>query len=121
MGTNDLGDKKINNEQKVNEGFSGENLPKDYNPAAKKLQQETETDTDGNTKTVDRARHTEEPPEQDSRNWNENESLSRAVSPEKEAEQKVENKDFNSDSAKRYTGSHPDNYKNRGNIELDKD
>ncbi|HMI08517.1 MAG TPA: hypothetical protein VK528_13290 [Flavobacterium sp.] len=77
METNDLGNKKINNEQKVNEGFSGGNLPEDYNPAAKKLQQQTETDKDGNLKTT-------------------------------------ENKDFNSHP-------HPDNHKNRGNIEFDKD
>lgn len=54
----DIGDKTWNNQQQkgdLNEGFSGENIPDDYNPA--KHLKEKETDSDGNTKTVDRARN----------------------------------------------------------------
>lgn len=109
METDDLENKKINNEQKVNEGFSGENLPEDYDPAAKKLKPETETDQYGNTKTVDRARHTEQPPAPNDTGLDDN--------PTRKA---VENKDRNSDIAtNRYPNSHPDNHTNRGNIEMD--
>jgi hypothetical protein len=109
METNDLENKKINNEQKVNEGFSGENLPQDYDPAAKKLQQETETDEHGKVESVDRARHTEQPPTPNDSGVDDNETR-----------KAVENKDRNSDIAdNRYPNSHPDNQHNRGNIELD--
>jgi hypothetical protein len=109
METNDLENKKINNEQKVNEGFSGENLPQDYNPAPAKLEQELETDQQGNTTIVHRARHTEEPPKPNDTGLDDN--------PTRKA---VENKDRNSDIAdNRYPNSHPDNQHNRGNIELD--
>lgn len=52
-------DKKINNSQKhgsLNEGFSGENLPENYNPAKAKLKTEIEKDTEGNTEAVKRNR-----------------------------------------------------------------
>lgn len=49
METNGLENKKINNEQKVNEGFSGQNLPEDYDPSATKLEQELETGKHGNS------------------------------------------------------------------------
>ena len=119
MENKDLGNKKMNNEQKVNEGFSGKNIPENYDPAGQKMQQEVETDKQGDTHTVDRARHTETNV-QSERNWNENESLSRTVSNEEDVKRSVEHKDFNSDTtAKRYDKSHPDNKENRGNIELD--
>ncbi len=54
----DIGDKTMNNQQKkgdLNEGFSGENLPEDYNPA--KHVKEKETNASGDEKTVDRARN----------------------------------------------------------------
>lgn len=54
----DPGDKSWNNEQKkteVNEGFSGENLPENYNPS--RDLSETETTADGSEKEVDRARN----------------------------------------------------------------
>ena len=109
MENQDLGNKKINNEQKVNEGFSGENLPEDYNPAPTKLQQETETDIHGNAKTVHRARHVEETPTSNDTGIEDNQS-----------HKAVENKDRNSDIAtNRYPNSHPDNQHNRGNIETD--
>lgn len=34
MESDNLSSKKTNNKQNTNEGFSGENLPEDYNPAA---------------------------------------------------------------------------------------
>lgn len=117
MEKKDLEDKKINNEQSLNEGFSGENIAADYNPAA--LKPETEIDVNGNAVTVQRARNTDSIPINDTaetdRNWNENESLSRDV-----AAKTVEHKDRNSDVAtNRYPNSHPDNHENRGNIETD--
>ena len=109
MESNGLENKKINNEQKVNEGFSGQNLPEDYDPAATKLQQELETDKDGDQKVVSRARHTEQPPVKAETGLDDNQSL-----------KAVENKDRNSDIAtNRYPNEHPDNQHDRGNIKLD--
>lgn len=121
MENKDLGSKKTNNEQARNEGFSGENLPKGYNPAqANQLQPETETDEDGNSKTVKRARNVDATSED--RIWDENENLSRSADKMPQNEKTVENKDRNSDIAHdRYPNSHPDNHKNRGNIEMDED
>jgi len=117
MENKDLEDKKINNEQSLNEGFSGENIAADYNPA--ELKSETEIDANGNAVTVQRARNTDNTVSNDTpetgRNWNENESLSREVSAKT-----VEHKDRNSDiTANRYPNSHPDNHKNRGNIKTE--
>jgi hypothetical protein len=124
MESNDLSSKKTNNKQNINEGFSGANLPKDHNPAESNLKDEVEIDADGNEKIVQRARNVDGSiasiPEPEERSWNENESLSRGVSTEKEAMRTVENEDYNSDvTAKRYPNEHPDNKKNRGNIKLD--
>lgn len=107
----DIGSKKINNEQEINEGFSGDNIPKDYNPADVKLQPEEETDQNGNTKTVHRARNVDSPEARgespDSNTANQNQKT-------------VENKDRNSDiTANRYPNDHPDNHKDRGNIKLE--
>lgn len=111
METNGLENKKINNQQKVNEGFSGDNLPENYDPAAQKLQQELETDADGNTKIVHRARYTEAPPAKTDSGIDDNQSR-----------KAVENKDRNSDIAtNRYPNAHPDNKQNRGNIKLDEE
>jgi len=116
MENKDLGSKKINNEQEINEGFSGENISKDYNPSKEKLNTEQETDENGNTKNVERARNQE----QGDRSWDENESLSRGVKSEEAQQKTVENKDRNSDIAtNRYPNSHPDNHKDRGNMKLD--
>lgn len=107
----DLENKKINNEQQLNEGFSGENISDDYNPSKGKLKPEAETDKEGNTKTVDRARNPDTA-----------EHKSSDVSPEVHNGTTVENKDRNSDiTPNRYPNSHPDNHKNRGNMELDED
>lgn len=109
METDGLENKKINNEQKVNEGFSGQNLPEDYDPAATKLEQEIETDKHGNEKVVFRGRHTEAPPPKNDAGTDDNQSM-----------KAVENKDRNSDIAtNRYPNTHPDNQHNRGNMELD--
>lgn len=109
METDGLQNKKINNEQKVNEGFSGENLPEDYEPAATKLKQELETDKNGDKSVVSRARITEQPPAKSDTGLDDNQTM-----------KAVENKDRNSDIAtNRYPNSHPDNHHNRGNMELD--
>lgn len=66
-----LGDKTWNNQQQkgnLNEGFSGENIPDDYNPA--KHLKEEETDASGNSKTVDRARNADRT-SQDEARWTE--------------------------------------------------
>lgn len=88
----DLGDKTWNNEQKkgdLNEGFSGENVPEDYNPA--KHVKETETDSDGNEKTVDRARNADRTTNDEGK-WKESGSLKKSDL----SEEKIEGKeDFN--------------------------
>lgn len=105
MENKDLGNKKINNEQKHNEGFSGENLPEDYNPAPQKLQQELETDKNGDAGTVARARDT---------------GGNETGLEDNQTQKAVENKDRNSDLASnRYPADHPENQHNRGNIKLD--
>lgn len=107
METNDLGNKKFNNEQKINEGFSGENLPENYDPAPAKLKQELETDQQGRKSIVDRARHMEQPASGNDTGLDDNQSR-----------KAVENKDRNSDIAtNRYPKDHPDNHIHRGNIE----
>lgn len=107
METNDLENKKFNNEQKVNEGFSGENLPENYNPAPTKLKDELETDEQGNKTIVHRARHLEQQPNPNETGMDDNQSR-----------KAVENKDRNSDIAdNRYPNDHPDNHIHRGNID----
>ena len=116
MDSKDLGSKKINNEQQVNEGFSGDNLSKNYNPAKEKLTPEQETDKDGNIKNVERARNVE----QNDDNSGTTENPGSGVNTEEAQQKTVENKDRNSDIAtNRYPNSHPDNHQNRGNIKLD--
>ena len=124
MENSNLGSKKTNNKQSVNEGFSGANIPDDNNPNASILQSEVEIDANGNEKIVQRARNVDGTiasiPDAEERSWNDNESLSRGVSDEKEEMRTVENKDLNSDiTAHRYPKSHPDNHEDRGNIKLD--
>lgn len=124
METNDLGSKKTNNTQAVNEGFSGENLSDYYDPSQSKLKLEKETDQNGNNKMVERARNVDgsfkNEENANDRNWNENESLSRGVTDEEDLKKTIENKDRNSDiAANRYPNSHPDNQEDRGNIKLD--
>ncbi len=109
----DLGNKKINNEQEVNEGFSAENLPEDYNPSENTLQPETETDENGNQHQVKRARNTDSTPANDSPGESDN-----TKSYEGDMQSQVENKDRNSDvTPNRYPNEHPDNHIDRGNLD----
>lgn len=111
----DLGSKKINGQEKQNdknEGFSGENLPKDYNPSKDKLKLELEKNKSGNTKTVKRARDVNEkkaPPITESeKSYEDGEviSKSRGTKNEEEDKKTTENRDFNSDTEKgRYNTS----------------
>lgn len=113
METNDLGSKKINNEQERNEGFSAENLPEDYNPKPAKMKADLETDQEGNHTFVKRATYN------DAQTDSNTESLNHSSNPD--GQPKVEeHKDRNSDVAtNRYPNAHPDNHKDRGNIKLD--
>ena len=115
MENKDLGSKKMNNEQEVNEGFSSDNLPENYNPSDAKLQQEQEKKGDGSAHIVNRARNVDA----GDRNWNKNERLSRELQTD-EIEKTAENRDRNYDTnPQRYPEDHPDNHQNRGNIKLD--
>lgn len=123
----DLGSKKIGNQQKqssLNEGFSGENLPKNYDPSADKLKTELEKRADGKVVTEQRARDTDEKkaPAVDSnqgkttRDDGPTVSKSRGTKNEAEDMETAENRDFNSDTQEdRYPANHPDNKKVRGN------
>lgn len=124
MENNDLGSKKTNNKQQINDQMGSEKTLNETNTVAPKLKEEIEIDGNGNEKVVLRARNVDGSiaaiPETEDRTWNENESLSRGVSTEKEAMKTVENEDLNSDiTAHRYPASNPDNKEDRGNIKLD--
>lgn len=123
----DLGSKKINNQEKQserNEGFSGENLPKNYDPSTNKLKTEIDKDKAGNPNTVKRARDVDEknaPPVSNSDKTTRDDgkvvSKSRGTTNEKEDIETAENRDFNSDTEKkRYPPSHPENKRDRGNM-----
>lgn len=122
MEKKDLGSKKINNKQEVNEGFSGENMSDDTDSNSPKLKKEVETDANGNEKTVQRARNIEgtsvDFPEKVNKKQQE-EGLNRGVTTEKDTQKTVENIDRNSDiTPNRYPNSNPDNHENRGNGNL---
>lgn len=120
MESNDLGSKKTNNKQNINEGFSGEKLPEENNPSTSNLQAEVETDANGNQKIVQRARNLGGTAEQNDSSEGENPSSSIDLVSEKQTQRMIENEDHNSDiTAKRYPNSHPDNHEDRGNIKLD--
>lgn len=109
MEDKDLGSKKMNNKQKTNEGFSGENIPEDYNPSKSIMKTETETDKEGNTKVVKRPRNVEKTNTKPEKSEVSN-SGNRGVSSEKEVLKTVENQDFNSDVVpNRFPKSNPDN------------
>jgi hypothetical protein len=113
-GNDDLGNKKWNNEQELNEGFSGDHIPENYNPSdeniSNRLRGETETDENGQTKEVQRARH----PEDDHYNSADNSHIENTKS--------LQNRDRNYDTnPERYPPSHPDNHENRGNIQMEND
>lgn len=122
----DLGSKKINNTEKTgenNEGFSGENLPKNYDPSKDKLKTELDKNEEGDTQTVQRARDVDEknaPPVSDSSKTTRDDgstvSKSRGTKNEAEDVETAKNRDFNSDTDEdRYPPSHPDNHEHRGN------
>jgi hypothetical protein len=120
MESNDLGSKKTNNKQNINEGFSAEHLPEDYNPAASSLKAEVETDTHGQQKIVQRARNVDATSDQNDAVSNANPSSDSGIVSEEQAKKMVENKDHNSDIIpNRYPNEHPDNQQDRGNIKLD--
>jgi len=123
----DLGDKKMNNQEKQsdrNEGFSGDNLPNNYDPSKGKLKTELDKDTDGSTETVKRARDVDEkkaPPVSDSDKTTRDDGTvidkNRGTANEKEEIETAENRDFNSDTdEQRYQNNNTDNKKHRGNI-----
>lgn len=120
----DLGSKKINNQQQTNEGFSGKNLPKDYDPS-KKLNTEAEKDQEGHENTVKRARSVDAntaPDVDESNHTTENgKSIkkNRGTSNESEDMETAENRDKNSDTEKnRYTNSNPESHRDRGNFDV---
>jgi hypothetical protein len=123
----DLGSQKMNNQEKPgekNEGFSGENLPKNYDPSKDKLKTELDKKKDGSVETVQRARDVDEkqaPPVSQSDKTTRDDGAvvdkSRGTTNEKEDMETAENRDFNSDTEEdRYPASSPDNKKQRGNI-----
>ncbi len=98
----DLSNNTWNNQEK-NEGFSGKNLPDDYNPARDaKLQPELETDEDGDQRVVSRARDTATGPADNS-----------------VIENQAQNRDRNYDHPDRYAKSDPEQRRDRGNMKLD--
>lgn len=123
----DLGDKKIDNAQKTsskNEGFSGENLPNNYDPSKDKLDAELEKRKDGSIATEQRARDVDEKkaPAVDSLSGKDSsgKSKSRGTTNEAEDVETTENRDFNSDTEKgRYDNDNPDNKKVRGNTHFE--
>jgi hypothetical protein len=120
MESNDLGSKKTNNKQNINEGFSGQNLAQNTNPEVSHLKSEVETDAHGNQKIVQRARNIDGTLEQNEDSTPINLSSDTANVSEEQAKKMVENKDHNSDIIpNRYPNSHPDNKEDRGNIKLD--
>lgn len=124
MESNDLSSKKMNNKQIMNEGFSGQNMEEDAQTGAPILNNELETDANGDQKIVQRARNVDgslsEVADDEVRSWNDNESLSRGVTSEKDVMKTIENEDRNSDiTANRYPNNHPDHQADRGNMKLD--
>ena len=125
MNANDSKPKEVHNEQRINEGFSKENLPRDYDPSKSILKPEQEIDKKGNSKTVHRARNVVKPANiianpQPNSSPNPQDNTNRGVTSEELLHKTVENNDHNSDiTHDRYPDSHPDNYTNRGNIKLD--
>lgn len=127
----DLGSKKMYNQEKEsdkNEGFSGENLPKNYDPSSAKLKTEIDKDENGNTETVKRARDTDEkqaPAVGNGSKTTDSEgdvvSKSRGTENEKEDMETTENRDFNSDlDEQRNISDKPEDKESRGNINFGK-
>ena len=105
------GDKKWNNEQEVNEGFSSKNLPNDYNDDNALMHTELETDQFGNETEVRRARF----PHQHDEKFIFDAPDNTATHNDKS----LRNRDRNSDIATdRYPYSNPESHKNRGNFDV---
>ena len=126
----DLGSKKIFNQEKLsekNEGFSGEKLPKNYDPSEDKLKMELEKNKKGEMKTLERARDVDEkqapPVSLNDKTESDGAVVSKSRGTENEAEdmETAENRDFNSDiDEDRYPPSDPENKTSRGNIDFGK-
>jgi len=125
----DLGDKKINGQEKQsekNEGFSGDNLPKNYDPSSDKLKAELDKNKNGDVETEQRARDVDEKKapavsEEDKTTNDAGKVVSKSRGTANEAEdiETAENRDYNNDTEKgRYDNSNPDNKVNRGNTHL---
>ena len=103
----DLGSKKMNNQEKEsskNEGFSGENLPKNYDPSKDKLNMELEKKKDGETVSEERARSVDEkkavPVSESDKTTRDDGAVvdkSRGTKNEEEDMETAKNRDFNSD------------------------
>jgi len=106
-----LNDKKWNNEQKVNEGFSTQNLPPDYNEKHPLMTTEMETDQFGNESEVKRARFPHQHDEKLIFDAPDNAAI--------ENKKSLENRDRNYDtSTERYPYSNPESHRNRGNFDV---
>jgi len=122
----DLGSKKIFNQEKhseKNEGFSGDNLPKNYDPSTNKLKTELEKDETGEMHTLKRARDVDEkqqPPVSESDKAESSGRIvdkSRGTASADEEVETAENRDFNSDlDEDRYKNNDRENNTSRGNI-----
>lgn len=110
MEKSNLDSKESSKEQELNEGFSGQNI----DSSSPELKTEFETDADGNTTEVERARYS-----------NTDMDIPKAVPlvdyPTKSIDQtpeKAEHKDFNSNpDPKQFPDETKQNQENRGNIE----
>lgn len=102
----------MSNQDHKNEGFSGKNIDKDYNPSDEsiedRLKAEKEIDNQGDVNIVERARDLDD----SLIDKNHNKPI--------EGNKNLENRDKNYDpDPNRYPNADPDNKKNRGNMELD--
>jgi hypothetical protein len=117
METNNLGDKKINGVQNNTDEGKGTNISHDNHTEEVQLKNQVISGRDGYKEVVQRA-------DRGSVISNDAnlDTTNRGVSTEEQEKKTVENKDRNSDiTTNRYPNSHPDNHKNRGNMELDED
>ena len=128
----DLGSKKMYNQEKEsdkNEGFSGENLPKNYDPSSKHLDTEVDKDEHGNAEVSQRARDVDEkqsPPVNSASGKTTNDngetvSKSRGTHNNTEDMETAENRDFNSETDEdRNISSDKEDRKSSGNINFGK-
>lgn len=114
MENSDLGSKKMNNEQQVNEGFSGENISDNWDNTTPNLKKEIEIDAEGNRIEVERARYVDKGVEN-------SKPASEVDQPTKSIHQtpkKVEHKDLNfNPNPQQYPDKNKENQENRGNID----